>query len=135
MKKILLKIAFLLFISMTTKGQLWSQTKEVFVLSPKLSKHAEYPEGQAALYNFIQKNLKYPKSDTTPIKGTVYLNFCVESDGRITNINLVKGFHPQCDEEAKRVFSIMPKWTPAVEAGSNKPVRSFYTLPCRFHGK
>jgi periplasmic protein TonB len=135
MKRILFKIAFLLLISLTTKEQLWGQTKEVFVLSPKLSKHAEYPEGQAAMYNFIRKNLKYPKIDTSPIKGTVYLNFCIESDGRITNINLVKGFHPYCDEEAKRVFSIMPKWIPAIEAGTNKPIRSHYTLPCAFKGE
>lgn len=135
MKSNLLKIALLLLISIVVNEKILSQKNDIYVLSPKTSKPAEYPEGQAAMYNFIQKNLKYPKADTAHLKGTVYLNFCIETDGSITNITIVKGFHPHYDEEAKRVISILSKWTPALEFGTNKPVRSYYTLPCRFHGK
>jgi outer membrane biosynthesis protein TonB len=131
MQKITLKVACLLMISILINNKLLSQQKEA-VTQPRTSKSAEYPNGQAAMYNFIQNNLKYPKDGATCIQGNVYLNFCIEVDGSITNIKVLKGLCTDCDKEAIRVISIMPKWKPALEYGTNKPVKSYYTMPCRF---
>ncbi len=130
MQKFTLKVAFLLLISILINHKSWSQQKEEAITQAGTSKSAEYPNGQAEMYNFIQNNLKYPKNGANCMQGNVFLNFCVEADGSVTNIKVQKGLCPDFDKEAIRVFSIMPKWKPALDFGT--PVKSYYTMPCKF---
>ena len=64
------------------------------------------------------------------IQGMVYVTFVVERDGSITDVRVLRGIGGGCDEEAIRVVSAMPKWTPGKQRG--KPVRVQYNLPVRF---
>ena len=132
MQRITLKIIFLLFMSILINENLLSQKKETIIIEPRTAKSAEYPDGQAAMYSFIRNNLKFPNPKEMCMEGNVYLNFCIEADGSITNIKVLKGLCADCDKEAIRVISIMPKWKPALEYDTNKPVKSYYTMPCRF---
>ena len=104
------------------------QQNDTFIV---IEKRAEYPDGMKAMYEFISKNLKFPMSVAT-IEGTVYLGFCIEADGRLTDIEVRKGLRKDYDEEAVRVVSIMPKWIPAVEFGTKKTVKSYFTVPIHF---
>ena len=55
------------------------------------------------------------------------MQFVVEKDGSITDVNVVRGIGSGCDKEAERVVNNMPKWEPGEQRG--KKVRVKYTLP------
>ncbi|NJN34050.1 MAG: hypothetical protein HC817_07160 [Saprospiraceae bacterium] len=102
------------------------------MLISKRERRPEYASGQAEMYKFIKDNLRYP-TDGSCVVGNVYVNFCVEADGSITNIKVLKGLCKSCDAEAIRVISIMPKWLPSLEYGTKKPVKGYVTIPWYAH--
>lgn len=94
-------------------------------------KMPEYPGGQAALFAFLNKNLRYPTlQQELGIQGKVICQFVVNKDGSIIDIEVVKSVDPALDKEAMRVISQMPKWTPGFQ--QDKTVRVKYTLPINF---
>jgi len=91
----------------------------------------EFPGGLSQLYTFIGKNIKYPQlAKETNIQGTVFLNFIVEKDGSISNVNILRSIGGGCDEEAMRVVKAMPHWKPGIQMGEF--VRVSYNLPIKF---
>jgi len=93
-----------------------------------------FPGGDAALMQFLSKNIKYPVvAEENGIQGRVIATFVVERDGSITDVKVVKSVDPSLDKEAVRVLKSMPKWIPGKQNGSN--VRVKYTVPVtfRFH--
>ena len=64
------------------------------------------------------------------INGRVFVTFVVETDGRVTDIKVLRGIGGGCDEEAVRVVKNMPKWDPGKQRG--KPVRVQFNLPIKF---
>lgn len=87
--------------------------------------------GIEAFYKFLQNNIRYPtKAFENKIQGKVFISFVVERDGSLTDIKVVRGIGGGCDEEAKRVISISPKWKPGIQ--NSKPVRVQYTMPISF---
>jgi TonB family protein len=90
-----------------------------------------YNGGEKAMKKFLQNNIKYPsKAKDDGVQGTVFVRFVVEKDGIVDDVVVSKGVHPLLDAEAKRVVSVMPKWTPGKQNG--KVVAVQYTLPVRF---
>lgn len=91
----------------------------------------EYPGGEAALYQYLADNIKYPQmAKESGIQGRVFVTFVVEKDGRVTDVRVLRGIGGGCDEEAIRVVKNMPKWTPGKQRG--KAVRVQYNLPVKF---
>ena len=64
------------------------------------------------------------------IEGTLVLQLIIESDGSISDIQVLRGIGGGCEEEAIRMVKQMPKWEPAVQNGRN--VRVSVVLPIRF---
>jgi TonB family protein len=64
------------------------------------------------------------------ISGTVLINFVVDRDGKITRVKVVHGIGGGCDEEAVRVISKMPAWSPGKQGG--KPVLVSYSVPIKY---
>ena len=92
---------------------------------------AEYPGGISAMMNFLQRTLKYPKDcEKDGIEGRVILRFVINEDGTIANIEPLNSPDERLTAEAKRVVSLMPKWTPAKDKG--KIVKMRYSLPITF---
>lgn len=90
-----------------------------------------FPGGESALFTYLSTTLKYPReSIEINSSGTVYATFVVERDGRLTDINILRGVDAYCDKEALRVVSQMPKWKPGVQRGRN--VRVQFVLPIKF---
>lgn len=87
----------------------------------------EFVGGKEALYEYINKNIKYPENVQ---KGNVYVAFVVTKDGGIRDVRIVKGVNEGCDKEALRIIKNMPKWDPGMEKG--KIVSSVYGLPIIF---
>ena len=90
-----------------------------------------YPGGMAAMMDFFNKNMKYPKEAfDAKQEGRVIAQFVVEKDGCITDVHIVKSVSPALDAEALRIVNAMPNWTPGRQNG--KPVRVKYTVPISF---
>ena len=88
----------------------------------------QYPGGPNEMMRYIQENIKYPQSaKANKIEGRVFVTFVVEKDGSITNAAVMRGIDKECDAEALRVVSSMPKWTPGQQDGKN--VRTQFTIP------
>jgi len=91
----------------------------------------EYPGGTTAMFDFIQKNVKYPESAKKKgIEGRVFVQFVVEKDGSLSSFTVLRGVSDDIDAEAIRVLKMMPKWKPGMKDG--KPVRVQYTMPFKF---
>jgi TonB family protein len=102
--------------------------EQVFLVVEKMP---EYIGGQQAMYKFIGDNIKYPdQAKEENIEGRVFISFIVEKDGRIANVEILRGIGGGCDEEAKRVIEKMPNWTPGQQRGEN--VRVQYRMPIKF---
>lgn len=86
---------------------------------------------QEALLHFIKQHLQYPgEARKAQIAGKVEVQFIVEKDGTITNIEVVWALGKGCDEEALRVMKLMPKWKPGKQSG--RAVRVRFTMPIVF---
>ena len=93
---------------------------------------AEPRGGMAFLTLFLQNNLCKPiQAEAAGISGRVILGGIVEADGRITAVNVMRSLRPDCDREAKRVFSLFNAWKPAQKAG--KSVRQQVVIPVTFN--
>ena len=104
------------------------QEAEVFKVVEEMP---EFPGGTAKLLEYIQKNMKYPMmARESDIQGKVYVQFVVEPDGSISNVQVLRGIGGGCDEEAVRVVQSMPKFKPGKQRG--QPVRVQYMVPIVF---
>lgn len=91
----------------------------------------EFAGGLEALTRYLTNNLKYPRQAAQAgISGRVYVGFVVNSDGSLTDVQVLKGIGFGCDEEARRVVQQMPRWKPGRQSG--RPVRVRFTLPIAF---
>ena len=92
----------------------------------------EFEGGMAGLYKFIGNNIQYPKiASQQGIEGRVIVSFIVNTEGMITNPEVVKGIGGGCDEEAIRVLKMVPKWK-KVAKQNGRPVPLKYTMPIKF---
>ncbi len=90
-----------------------------------------FPGGDAAMFEYLAANLKYPEeAKKTRIGGRVICQFVVTSEGQIGDVKVMRGVSPELDQEAVRVIKAMPAWTPGQHNGQAVSVR--YTLPIMF---
>ena len=91
----------------------------------------QFPGGPAALFEFLSKNIQYPKdAEKAKLQGRVIVTFVVKKDGSITDAKVVKSVAPSLDAEALRVINAMPNWAPGRQGG--QPVNVKYTVPLTF---
>lgn len=107
------------------------EEEEVVEKADKVFTIVEHQAKPGNFYKFLKKNLKYPRqAKRMGIEGKVFVSFIVDTDGSITNIELVRGIGGGCDEEAIRILKNSPKWEPAKQRGV--PVKQRMTFPVRF---
>ena len=91
----------------------------------------EFPGGNAALMDYLRKNIRYPEvARQFEIEGRVLVRFIVEPDGSIDSVQTAKSLQLMVDREAMRVVAGMPKWKPGKQDG--KEVRVESTIPVNF---
>lgn len=100
-------------------------------VTDNVEKNAQFPGGDAALYEWLSKNVRYPATAMEQgIQGRVLVQFVVEKDGSITEVSVMRSPDPLLSKEAERVVKEMPRWNPAEIGG--KTVRSRFNLPIMF---
>lgn len=94
----------------------------------------EFPGGQQELLKFIQANLHMPQSvKNGKISGTVLVQFVVEVDGMVEDIEIMRSLSPECDAAAIEVVKRFPPFKPGRSAASRmRPVKVKYTVPVQF---
>ena len=94
----------------------------------------QFPGGDSAMVDYLTHNLHYPPAEKEKgIQGKVFVGFVIEKDGAVNQVEIKRGIGEECDAEAVRVLSAMPKWTPGMQSG--KVVRVKYTVPINFNLK
>ena len=97
----------------------------------KVDEMPHFPDGMAGLMQYLSTNVRYPKdAKESGTQGRVIVSFIIEKDGSISNAKVAKPTYSSLDEEALRVVSNMPKWTPGKQNG--QAVRVKYSVPVSF---
>lgn len=89
------------------------------------------PGGMTGWNKYLSENLSYPEqAKNMGIEGTVIVVFVINSDGSISNPEILRGIGGGADEEALRVVLNSPNWSPAKQ--KDRVVNSRMRLPIRF---
>lgn len=105
-----------------------TETSQPFEVVEKMP---EFPDGQSAMYKFINKHLRYPpEAQNQGLEGNVILTFVISATGEISEIKILQDIGGGAGEEAQRVVRMMPSWRPGFQHQRAVPVR--FTLPIRF---
>jgi len=87
--------------------------------------------GFAAFGEELNSVLKYPKgAKEKGIQGTVFVEFIVQPDGKLSDFKIVKPLDDDCDHAALLAVSKLKKWNPGSHEG--KPVAVRNVLPIKF---
>ena len=115
----------------------YAQQRKVMPLDPNeeiytiVDKMPEFPTGEEGLGRFITEFIRYPsRAKDEGVQGRILCSFIVRKDGTISNLEVINGLDNDLDNEALRVLSMMPKWTPGVN--NNEAVSVKCILPIDF---
>jgi len=96
----------------------------------KLEIESEFPGGSAAWMRYLNKNFRYPQDAIdNEIQGTVVVQFIVDKEGNVSDVEAVSG-PSELRDEAVRVIKKSGKWTPAIQNG--RQVKSYKKQPIVF---
>ncbi|MDD3726845.1 MAG: energy transducer TonB [Dysgonamonadaceae bacterium] len=102
--------------------------EEIFTIVDQMP---EFPTGEEGLGRFLSEFIQYPvRAKQEGIQGRILCAFIVRKDGTISNLEIVNGLDNELDNEALRVLSMMPKWTPG--KNNNETVSVKCILPIDF---
>lgn len=83
------------------------------------------------IFDYLAQHVRYPEeAEKNGIGGMVYVQFVIDTTGKVVEPKVIRGVSPELDAEALRVVSEMPAWKPGMQRG--KPVRVSFTLPVIF---
>lgn len=83
----------------------------------------KFPGGEAAMMNFISKEAKKNNQwADMGLSGTIYVQFIVNADGNVSNVEAVRGSYDLLKKTAVNAVKSMPKWTPGMQDGHAVPV-------------
>ena len=106
-----------------------SQQMEALVMDAE--EIPEFPGGTVALLEYLRKNIKYPAvCKENNVQGRVIVSFIIDTDGSITEAEVVRSVDPLLDAEALRTISQMPAWKPGKKDGNIVKVK--YSVPISF---
>jgi len=126
-----LKVMLTLFCLFNLSGfSLNAQVDQSEKVYDKVELHPSFIGGNEKLYDFLMNNIQYQNIATKGIKGIVYVQFIVGSDGAISNPKVIRSSHIALNNEALRVVNLMPHWIPGKQDGET--VNSRFTLPIHF---
>lgn len=92
---------------------------------------AQYPGGIETLYKYVMTEVNYPKlARTNGVEGRIFVQFVVEKDGSLSDVQTVKGIGGGCDQEGERVLKNAPSFRPASQRG--RPVKVRMVMPITF---
>jgi len=117
-------IVFFLLLSVTVFGQTVYQSHEV-------ERQVQPTGGLVFLQQFISSNVQMPLSNAVKgVNGRVYVKGIVETDGSMTQLEILRGLDSLSNKEAIRLLSLYRAWQPALLKGEK--VRQQFIYPVLF---
>ena len=103
--------------------------KEIFIV---VEEKASFMGGDEGTFrNWVQQRVKYPAiAQENGIQGKVTISFVVNTDGSVSNIEVLRTPDRTLSDEAVRIIKSSPKWTAAKQR--NKSVRQKFVIPIDF---
>lgn len=102
-------------------------TRDPVLLGDTLS--PEFAGGKSALYKYLSDNIEYPQVlIKIKMEGSLSLKFKVNKNGQVGDIEIIRGFDPDADDEVLRVVRMMPDWIPASVHGVSVDFVQFITV-------
>ena len=87
--------------------------------------------GLDAFVDWVGERIVMPEyARENNIQGTVLVKFTVTAEGNVADVRVLEGVERSLDNEAVRVVSSSPKWSPARQNGRN--VKISYKIPVTF---
>lgn len=109
----------------------WRASVDMFTI---VEESAFPPKGMSEFYKFIANEMKYPAAARRAgIQGKVFVQFVIEKDGSITDVEVFESPNPSLNEEAIRVvvaYAARHKWYPGMQRG--KAVKQRMVMPITF---
>jgi TonB family protein len=104
------------------------QEQEILSIADQMP---EFPGGTTALFEYLSQNIVYPETAREEnASGKVFVKFVIDVNGKVTQAEVIRGVHPDLDNEALRVVNTMPNWQPGMHEG--KLVNVVFNLPINF---
>ena len=101
---------------------------DTITIFPFAEKMPEFPGGPMAMKKYLKQHFQYPpEALDLCLMGKVFVEFTILKNGKIQDVEVVRGVYPAVDNEAVRVVSSMPAWIPGEHYGKKVNVR--YILP------
>jgi TonB family protein len=111
-------------------GKVYSEAGKEIKYVP-MEVQPEFPGGEPQMFSWLAKNMRYPAgAQRAGAQGLVIVSFLVDTSGQISNIDILRSFHPDGDAEAIRLVKLMPKFKPGTIEGN--PADITFILPLRF---
>ncbi len=115
------------------KGSGSKDGKETVYTQATVDKRATFLHGDEGqfLNRWVYDYIKYPDSAIrNGIEGRVIAEFIVGSDGKVRDVEIVRGLDDEIDAQVVKVIMASPKWKPAILRGKEVSVR--VSVPVEF---
>jgi len=87
--------------------------------------------GEEMFRKWVAEQIKYPEEAAREnIFGKVFIEFCINRNGEVVDIKVLRSLHPSVDAATVKVIESSPRWTPAKQGGT--PVKTRYVIPFMF---
>ncbi|GAB3723334.1 energy transducer TonB [Flavobacterium koreense] len=116
---------FLLVFLLITSNIYSQENSDKVYNSSEVDEKPEFVGGMEKFYKFTAKNFNVPSGEG--IKGKIIVEFIIEKDGSITNINVIQDIGYGTAEETISFLKKSPRWKPGKKNG--EIVRTLYRLP------
>ena len=95
----------------------------------------EQPTFMGGDYNkfarWVAQNLVYPSlAQENNIQGRVIVQFVIDEKGNVGNVEVIRGADPVLNQEAVRIISLSPQWSPGMQR--DRATKVLFTFPVTF---
>ena len=126
-------IFFAILFSLNVQSQIvHNKDSSQLIYVDDIENYVYFPGGDSAFHSYLSNKLVYPDSIwENGIKGIVYVQFSVDTTGKISDVKIIKGLAPDIDKTVLSVISNMPTWQWTIK-NRRKCIK---TLPIEFTAK
>ncbi len=108
-----------------------ASTNRIDIIQNENTMVEEAPSFHGDIKKYIKEHLRYPQEAiNSNIWGRVLVQFIIEKNGQVNEVEVFCSAHPLLGKEAVRMVKEMPPWQPERQQG--EAVRVRYTLPVFF---
>lgn len=87
--------------------------------------------GNTKYLQYVYGNIRYPEiARVNDVQGKALIRFLITKEGKITEIEALRGVCKEIEEECIRIIEKSPEWSPGLKDG--KQVNVYFNLPVNF---